>query len=133
MIPVLIETLKPSKGPVCKKCRVPLRPVWVKQGSEPQLGLKCKCGTILYEAPQNSTLDTFRGSENAQDRDLLTHILDIIRELEREFNEPIDESLIMQRAYEEDISELETSGALNRLKQDGQIYDPNRNQKYKVV
>lgn len=133
MIPVAAQTLKPSKGPICKKCRVPLRPVWVKQGSEPQQGLKCKCGLSLYEASQNSTLDTFRDSESAQNRDMLTHVLDIIRELEKEINVPVAESIIMQRAYEEDISELETSAALNRLKQDGQIFDPNRNQKYKVV
>jgi replicative DNA helicase Mcm len=66
-------------------------------------------------------------------RDRLTHVLDIIRELEREFNAPVMKSEIVDKALKEGISEKEVESSIDRLKQDGQIYDPNRNDRYKVV
>ncbi|MEE8402184.1 MAG: minichromosome maintenance protein MCM [Candidatus Hydrothermarchaeaceae archaeon] len=66
-------------------------------------------------------------------RDRLTHVLDIIRELEKEFNAPVMKSEIMDRAVKEGISEKEVENAIERLKQDSQIYDPNRNGRYKIV
>jgi replicative DNA helicase Mcm len=66
-------------------------------------------------------------------RDRLTHVLDIIRELEREFNAPVMKSEILERGLKEGASEKEIESAIDRLKQDGQIYDPNRNDRYKVV
>ncbi|MEE9474318.1 MAG: hypothetical protein V3V36_01455, partial [Candidatus Hydrothermarchaeaceae archaeon] len=66
-------------------------------------------------------------------RDRLTHVLDIVRELEKEFNAPVMKSEIVERAVKEGISEKEVENALERLKLDGQIYDPNRNERYKVV
>jgi DNA replicative helicase MCM subunit Mcm2 (Cdc46/Mcm family) len=128
------QTLKPTTAPECPICKGSLRLVWVKVGKETTAANKCKCGTILYDnTPQNARLDDFREPQRRKERDRLTVILDIVRELEKEFNAPVEEALIMQRAYEEGISELETSGALERLKLDGQIYDPNRNGRYKVV
>lgn len=128
------QTLKPTSAPECPSCNGSLRLVWVKNGKETTAANKCKCGITLYDStPLNARLDDFRESQSTQERDTLTHILDIVRELEREVNAPITEIEIMQRAYEDGINELETSAALERLKQDGQIYDPNRNRRYKVV
>ena len=67
------------------------------------------------------------------ERDRLTHVLDIVRELEKEYNAPVLKSEIVERAVKEGISENEVENALERLKLDGQIYDPNRNERYKVV
>lgn len=66
-------------------------------------------------------------------RDRLTNVLDIIRGLEKEFNAPVMKSEIMERAVRDGISEKDVENAIDRLKQDGQIYDPNRNERYKIV
>ncbi|MCK5601557.1 hypothetical protein KAR91_06810 [Candidatus Pacearchaeota archaeon] len=129
-----VQTLKPTGAPECPTCKGNLRLVYVKNGKETTAAQKCKCGINLYDStPPNMRLDAFRGLQEPQQRDTLTHILDIVRELEKELNAPVTEIEIMQRAYDEGINELETSGALERLKMDGQIYDPNRNKRYKVV
>lgn len=128
------QILKPTGAPECPSCKGSLRLVWVKNGKETTAAEKCKCGIRIHDStPENMRLDAFREPQEIQERDRLTIILDIVRELEREFNAPVMESEIMQRAYEKGIIELETAGALERLKMDGQIYDPNRNQRYKVV
>ncbi len=65
-------------------------------------------------------------------RDRLSHVLDIIKEVERIFG-TAPKSEILARAAKEGISQSEAEKAIEKLKQDGFIYDPNRNEKYKVV
>jgi len=90
-----------------------------------QAGLDMETGVV--------DIDKIMVGVTKSQRDRLTHVLDIIRELEREFNAPVMKSEILERGLKDGISEKEVEGAINRLKQDGQIYDPNRNDRYKVV
>lgn len=66
-------------------------------------------------------------------RERLTHVLDIIKELEKELNAPVKKSEIIERAVKEGIPEKEVEKAIEKLKLDGYIYDPRRNDRYKVV
>jgi replicative DNA helicase Mcm len=90
-----------------------------------QAGLDMETGVV--------DIDKIMVGVTKSQRDRLTHVLDIIRELEREFNAPVMKSEILERGLKEGISEKEVGSAIDRLKQDGQIYDPNRNDRYKVV
>jgi hypothetical protein len=72
-------------------------------------------------------------TEKRQQRDRLTHVLDITRELEREFNAPVMKSEIVEKGMKEGLSESQVEESIDRLKMDGQIYDPNRNERYKIV
>jgi replicative DNA helicase Mcm len=78
-------------------------------------------------------IDKIQSGVTSSQRDRLRQTLDIIRELEREVNAPVMKSEIVDRALKDGITENEVESAINRLKQDGQIYDPNRNGRYKVV
>ncbi len=66
-------------------------------------------------------------------RERLTQVLDIIKELENELNAPVKKSEIIERAGKYGIPEKEVEKAIERLKLDGYIYDPKRNDRYKVV
>ncbi len=90
-----------------------------------QAGLDTETGVV--------DIDKIMVGVTKSQRDRLTHVLDIVRELEKEFNAPVMKSEIVERAVKEGISEKEVENALERLKLDGQIYDPNRNERYKVV
>jgi replicative DNA helicase Mcm len=90
-----------------------------------QAGLDMETGVV--------DIDKIMVGVTKSQRDRLTHVLDIIRELEKEFNAPVMKSEIVERAIKEGVSEREVENAIDRLKQDGQIYDPNRNDRYKVV
>jgi replicative DNA helicase Mcm len=90
-----------------------------------QAGLDMETGVV--------DIDKIMVGVTKSQRDRLTHVLDIIRELEKEFNAPVMKSEIVERAVKEGISERDVENAIDRLKQDGQIYDPNRNDRYKVV
>jgi replicative DNA helicase Mcm len=90
-----------------------------------QAGLDMETGVV--------DIDKIMVGVTKSQRDRLTHVLDIIRELEKEFNAPVMKSEIVERGLKEGISEREVENAIDRLKQDGQIYDPNRNDRYKVV
>jgi replicative DNA helicase Mcm len=90
-----------------------------------QAGLDMETGVV--------DIDKIMVGVTKSQRDRLTHVLDIIRELEREFNAPVMKSEILERGLRDGISEKEVESSIDRLKQDGQIYDPNRNGRYKVV
>lgn len=90
-----------------------------------QAGLDMETGVV--------DIDKIMVGVTKSQRDRLTLVLDIIRELEREFNAPVMKSEILERGLKEGASEKEVESAIERLKQDGQIYDPNRNDRYKVV
>ena len=90
-----------------------------------QAGLDMETGVV--------DIDKIMVGVTKSQRDRLTHVLDIIRELEKEFNAPVMKSEVMERAVKEGISEKEVENAIERLKLDSQIYDPNRNGRYKVV
>lgn len=81
----------------------------------------------------NYDIDKIMVGVTKSQRDRLTQVLDIIRELEKEINAPVMKSEIVERAGKEGISDSEVESALERLKLDGQIYDPNRNDRYKIV
>jgi len=86
------------------------------------------------ETFNNHKLDDFMPQVPKRlERDILTTTLNIVKGIERESNAPAHEAEIMRRAHREGINELEASAALERLKQDGQIYDPGRNRRYKIV
>lgn len=65
-------------------------------------------------------------------RDRLTHVLDIIKELEKEYG-TAKKSEIIERAVQEGIPEREAEKAIEKLRLDGHIYDPMRDERYKVV
>ena len=65
-------------------------------------------------------------------RDRLTHVLDIIKELEKEYG-TAKKSEIIERAVSEGIPESEAEKAIEKLRLDGHIYDPKRDERYKVV
>ncbi|MEE8401709.1 MAG: minichromosome maintenance protein MCM [Candidatus Hydrothermarchaeaceae archaeon] len=81
----------------------------------------------------NYDIDKIMVGVTKSQRDRLTQVLDIIRELEKEVKAPVMKSEIVERAGKEGISDSEVESALERLKLDGQIYDPNRNDRYKIV
>jgi replicative DNA helicase Mcm len=66
-------------------------------------------------------------------RDRLTRVLDIIKELEKELNAPVKKSEIIEMGLKEGITKNEIEKAIEKLKSDGYIYDPRRNERYKVV
>ncbi|MEE9118254.1 MAG: hypothetical protein V3U02_06645 [Calditrichia bacterium] len=61
------------------------------------------------------------------------HTLDIIRELEKEYNAPVLRREIIERGKSEGLSGKQVDEAIHRLRMDAQIYDPRRNQEYKIV
>jgi replicative DNA helicase Mcm len=65
-------------------------------------------------------------------RDRITHILEIIREIEKEYG-TAKKTEIIARAMEEGITEGEAEKAIEKLRADGHIYDPRRDDRYKVV
>jgi DNA replicative helicase MCM subunit Mcm2 (Cdc46/Mcm family) len=65
-------------------------------------------------------------------RDRITRILEIIREIEREYGSA-KKSEIIDRAAEVGIPEVEAEKAIEKLRKDGHIYDPRRDDRYKVV
>lgn len=65
-------------------------------------------------------------------RDRLTHVLDIIKELEKEYG-TAKKSEIIERAANEGIPEREAEKAIEKLRLDGHVYDPMRDERYKVV
>jgi replicative DNA helicase Mcm len=65
-------------------------------------------------------------------RDRITRILEIIREIENEYG-TAKKTEIIERAMEEGISEREAGKAIEKLRADGHIYDPRRDDRYKVV
>ena len=65
-------------------------------------------------------------------RDRITRILEIIREIEREYGSA-KKSEIIDRAAEMGIPEVEAEKAIEKLRKDGHIYDPRRDDRYKVV
>lgn len=65
-------------------------------------------------------------------RDRITRVLEMIREIEKEYGSA-KKSEIIERAMEEGISEREAEKAIEKLRADGHIYDPKRDERYKVV
>jgi replicative DNA helicase Mcm len=65
-------------------------------------------------------------------RDRITRILEIIREIEKEYGSA-KKSEILERAAEDGIPEREAERAIEKLRADGHIYDPRRDERYKVV
>jgi DNA replicative helicase MCM subunit Mcm2 (Cdc46/Mcm family)/DNA-binding transcriptional regulator YiaG len=65
-------------------------------------------------------------------RDRITRILEIIREIEKEYGSA-KKSEIIDRAAEAGIPEVEAGKAIEKLRKDGHIYDPRRDDRYKVV
>ena len=65
-------------------------------------------------------------------RDRITRILEIIREIEKEYGSA-KKSEIIDRAAEVGIPEVEAEKAIEKLRKDGHIYDPRRDDRYKVV
>jgi len=77
--------------------------------------------------------ETKKQGDYRQQRDRLTHVLDIIRELEREMNAPVLKSEIVEKGVVSGLTEDEVVECIECLKLDGNIYDPNRDNRYKLV
>jgi DNA replicative helicase MCM subunit Mcm2 (Cdc46/Mcm family) len=59
-------------------------------------------------------------------------VLEIIREIEEEYGSAMKQEII-ERAREEGISEKDVEMAIKKLKDEGHIYEPRRDERYKVV
>tara|TARA_B100000315_G_scaffold260157_1_gene319585 strand:- start:710 stop:2746 length:2037 start_codon:yes stop_codon:yes gene_type:complete len=77
-------------------------------------------------------IDKIEIGKTRSQRDRVIRILKIIKEIEKEYGSA-DKSEIISRAIELGISEKETVLTIERLRSDNGIFDPNRNERYKVV
>lgn len=84
-----------------------------------------------FEKPfhMEAGIDKYKRAKRA---DFQLAILDIIKELEKEYG-TAKKSEITERARSEGISEAEAAGAIEKLRMDGHIYDPKRDESYKIV
>lgn len=104
-----------------------------------QGGTKAEADRLLQKREEELDIllvkrnELVKSSKFTRERDRLTHVLDLTRELEKEYNAPVLKSEIVERGIKEGLSEKEIEDSIDRLKMDGQIYDPNRNERYKIV
>jgi replicative DNA helicase Mcm len=99
--------------------------------------------TILNTSLKDAGMDMEKGrfdidkielGKTTSQRDRAMTILDIIKKLEKENkNKYADKYEIISRAQEKGITQKETVLTIERLRADSVIYDPNRNEKYKVI